>query len=116
MAGEFLPSGTATGNADAVRQGPISQFFYLVSDVLSGVDAQPRLEPGMSGGGLIGPSATFGIDVGVGPDGQVYARGRAGSEASGPAATPAAAAPVRAGIPPLLLLALAGAALWHFSK
>jgi hypothetical protein len=77
MAETLLPAGTATGNADAVRQAPIAQAFFLFADVLRGIDAQPRMEPGMTNSnGVLGPSQTFGADVGVANDGSIYIRGR----------------------------------------
>lgn len=120
---DYLPAGTATGNDDATRQAPISQFFYLVADVLGGVDSQPRNEPGMTNGsGLAGPSATFGVDVGVGADGQVYVRGRAGPEATGQAAAAASAAkPVgeriaQGALNPLLVIGLVVGLWFAFGK
>ena len=71
-----IPAGTATGNTDALRQSQIAQAFFLFADVLTGVDRDHRMEPGMSGGGIIGPSQSFGVDVGIANDGTVYARGR----------------------------------------
>lgn len=77
MSGSPLPAGTATGNADAVRQSQIAQAFFLFADVLQGVDSQPRMEQGMSpNGGPIGPNQSFGVDVGIANDGTAYVRGR----------------------------------------
>lgn len=73
----FLPAGTATGNTDAVRQGQIGPAFYLIADILTGIDGQRRMEPGMTtNDGLLGPSASFGVDIGIAADGTPYARGR----------------------------------------
>lgn len=73
----FLPAGTATGNADAVRAAPIAQAYYLFADILGGVDSQPRMEAGMTtNDGLLGPTSSFGVDIGIAADGSFYARGR----------------------------------------
>lgn len=105
---DFLPAGTATGNADAVRTAPIAAFFYGLSDVLAGVDAQPRMEPGnTNSSGLVGPQSTFGVDVGIDADGKLYMRGRAAPTSTG--TTTAAAAPPNR-VSPLLLIGLGVAA------
>jgi hypothetical protein len=96
-----------TTNQDAHRSQLVSRFFHLVGDVMQGTDAEPRFEPGMTGGGLLGP-AQHGADMGFDLDGQAFFRGRAGATAS--AAPPAA--PSLFGVPltlPVLLL-IAGAA------
>src|SRR4051812_3078774 len=79
MPATLLPAGTATGNSDAVRAAPIAQAFYLFADILKGADSDLRMEPGMTtADGLLGPTASFGVDVGVDANGDLYARGRSG--------------------------------------
>ena len=73
----LYPAGTATGNADAVRSAPIAQAFYLFADILKGADSDARMEPGMTtDDGLLGPSASFGVDIGIDANGDPYMRGR----------------------------------------
>ena len=82
---DYLPAGTATGNADAVRAAPIAQAFFLVKDIMAGIDAQPRMDPGMvSNKGLLGPTSSFGVDFGLDPNGDLYVRGRAAADAAPP--------------------------------
>jgi hypothetical protein len=121
MTTAVLPAGTATGNADAVRQAPLSQFFYLVGDVMNGVDSQPRNEPGMSGGTTVGPSSTFGVDIGVGSTGEIFVRGRAGSEGAPADPAPPQASGVAGqltpfGLPTWLVIGGLIAAAWYLSK
>jgi hypothetical protein len=120
MTTAVLPAGTATGNADAVRQAPLSQFFYNIGDVMNGVDAQPRAEPGMSGGTTVGPSSTFGLDIGVGSTGEIFVRGRAGSQGApadptvATASSPPALTPF--GLPTWLVIGGLIAAAWFLGK
>lgn len=72
----YFPAGTATGNADAVRQGTVAQFFNTVGNLLAGADDQFVMEPGTANNGLLGPTPTLGADVGVGVNGEVFIRGR----------------------------------------
>jgi len=66
-----------TTNEEAHGQQIASQFFHLVGNVLAGSDADPRMEPGMTGGVLLGPRQR-GTDIGVGANGEVYLRGSNG--------------------------------------
>lgn len=78
MTATYLPAGTAA-NEDAQRQGTVSQFFYLIGDVLRGVDQQPTMDPSTRNTGVYGPAPTLGsVDVGVGANGDVFIRGRSG--------------------------------------
>jgi len=94
-----------TTNDDAARSQIVSQFFHLIGDVMAGTDADPRYEPGMVGGKLLGP-AQNGADIGFGVDGQTFYRGRAGTTSAAPAT------PTLLGVPLTLttLLIAAGAA------
>ncbi len=88
----------------AAQQQAASRFFYVVGDILAGVDSQPRYEPGMMHSrGILGPDTQSTTDVGVGAYGGVYQRGSAGG----------AAAPAQGVvIPPLLLIIGIGAAVF----
>jgi hypothetical protein len=70
-----------TTNEEAHGQQIASQFFHLVGNVLGGADADPRMEPGMTGGVLLGPRHR-GTDIGVGSNGEVYLRGSNGAASS----------------------------------
>lgn len=76
-----------------------SSFFYLVGDVLSGSDAQPRYEPGMSSAG--GPAVSYGF----GADGVLYERGRTGYGATTTQAATLLGVPLT--LPILLLVGVA---------
>jgi len=79
-----LPSGTATGNADAVRQGTIAPSFFLFKDILAGVDSEPRMQAGMTGSNLLGPASSFGVDFGLDSTGDLFIRGRAAADDAPP--------------------------------
>lgn len=90
---------------DAARQQASSRFFYVLGDILAGVDSQPRYEPGMMHNhGILGPDTQSSTDVGVGAYGGVYTRGSAGG----------ATTAVQGGltIPPALLLIGLGVAVF----
>lgn len=111
----MLPAGTATGNEDAVRQGTVSQFFYLLGDVLKGTDSQPVMDASTRNTGVLGPAQTLGsVDVGVGANGEVYVRGQLGGPGNGQQTAQPAAAP--AAIPPMLLLIGAAVAAYLLLK
>jgi hypothetical protein len=95
-----------TSSEAANNQQLASQFFYLVGDVMRGTDTDPRFEPGMTGGKLLGPRQS-GVDIGFGEDGRAFIRGQ-----SGTTSTPAPATPTLMGVPLTLttLLLIAGAA------
>jgi hypothetical protein len=107
------PDGTATANSDAVRQSQLSSFFYATPNLLAGMDSASRLgnvrNDGDGGtGDLLGYGTSFGVDVGVGNNGEVYLRGRTGEVA--PAPSSSSSSPSVAGFalsPGLLLLAVA---------
>ena len=77
-----LPSSTAAGNEDAVRQANANAFFFSFGNILRGVDDALVMDPSTKRDGLLGPTDTLGVDIGVGANGEVYLRGT--SQASGP--------------------------------
>jgi|SRR6516164_1666885 hypothetical protein len=113
----LLPDGTASANADAVRQSALSSFFYSAGNLLAGMDNASRMgnvqndASGTGGPDLLGYGTANGVDVGIGANGEVYVRGNVGQVGtqdqvanSGQAAKPAA-------ISPLALLLIVGAAV-----
>jgi hypothetical protein len=76
-----------TQSEAATNQQLASRFFTLVGDMMAGTDAEPRMEPGMTGGVLLGPGQQA-YDFGFGVDGQVYQRGQPGSTTGAAPATP----------------------------
>lgn len=95
-------------NDEARRQEFLSRAFYLVGDMLGGVDSQPRMEPGWTGGRLLGPRGSN-ADVGIGNGGEVFIRGQAGQIGTTDAP---ASSPVSALLGSPLLLVGAGVVLW----
>lgn len=106
-----LPDGSATQNGDAVRQSSLSSFFYTAPNLLGGSDSASRMgfvsNDGGASGELLGYGVTFGADVGVGNNGEIYLRGQVG--APGTTATngqPVANAP---SVSPLVLVLIVAA-------
>jgi hypothetical protein len=77
-----LPSSTAEGNEDAVRQANANAFFFSLGSIFAGVDDALVMDPSTKRDGLLGPTDTLGVDIGVGANGEVYLRGTA--QATGP--------------------------------
>jgi hypothetical protein len=99
----FLPVGAVAGNEETVRASNASAFFYTFGDILRGTDDQLILDGSTRNDGLLGPSSTLGIDVGVGTNGEVYIRGTTiNNGASTPASTRTVAAQPR--VTPVMLL------------
>jgi len=104
MAETYLPAGTAVGNADAVRQGSLAQWFWAAGNILAGTDDQHVMEPGTQYDGLLGPTPTLGADIGVGANGDIFFRGRT-TAANGTTQTAAAGT-----VSPVTLLLIAAVA------
>lgn len=109
----ILPAGTVA-NEDAQRQGTVSQFFYLIGDLMKGVDDQAVMDPSTRNTGVYGPAPTLGsVDIGVGANGEIFVRGRSGQGAANTTASQTQVAGFT--VSPLVLIA--GAALaWFIFK
>lgn len=102
---DFTPVGAADQNSDAVRQAGAAAWFNSVEGLLAGIDDSLRVQP--SSGNVLGYSSSYGVDIGVGNNGEFYARGRTGQ--IGNDAATAAPSPAVAGLritPGLVLLAI----------
>jgi hypothetical protein len=111
------PNGTAIGNSDAVRQSVFSNFFFAAPNLLSGVDAEPRVSTATDGATMLGYGSTLGVDIGVGVNGDVYIRGQAGTGTGnvdqGTTGQPVAS---QAKLSPLMLLLIVGAVVFLAQK
>lgn len=77
-----LPAGAAANNSDATRQSNLAAWFNSFEGVLSGIDDAPRITPSNDGSQILGYGSSLGVDIGVGNNGEFYARGRVGQVGS----------------------------------
>lgn len=112
----LLPDGTASANADAVRQSALSSFFYSAGNLLAGMDNASRMgnvqndASGTGGPDLLGYGTSNGVDVGIGNNGEIYVRGNVGSVGTQDAVANSGKTAPAPTVSPLLLLLLVGGA------
>jgi hypothetical protein len=113
----FTPTGTAPSPA-AAQASLFSSFFFSSPNLLSGIDASPRVPTGTGSDGMLGPGSTLGVDVGVGNNGEVYLRGQAGADSTAQDASAISAAssstPATGAITVSPMMLLAGLAALFF--
>lgn len=93
-----IPYGTPAGQEEARTQSNSAAFFFSFGDILRGVDDALVMDASTRRDGLLGPTDTLGVDIGVGANGEVFLRGTA--QASGPSTPAATAAVQRRGLTP----------------
>ena len=108
----FMPMSSAP-NEDAQRQANANAFFFTFGNILEGIDDALTMEPSTKRNGLLGPTETLGVDIGIGSNGEVFLRGTA--QASGPTAAQAAQASSPR-VSPMVLLVLAAVAFVILNK